>query len=133
MGIRQLFHPSVMVRDASECMASLELLTNPQAALNEMRRVLQPGGRVALTMGAKVSPKMAQRWEKLGWSVWTETDVQHMMSEAGFARVSISYGRWNGNGRLLGALIRFMAGTDEGRLVHATKPDSHHLQDGGGR
>ena len=111
------------------CMASLELFTNPQAALNEMRRVLRPGGRVALTMGAKVSPKMARKCEKLGWSVWTETDVQRMMSEAGFAGVSISYGRWDGNSRLLGALIRFMAGTDEGRFVHATKPGSHYVDD----
>ena len=110
---------------AVTCMASLEEFTAPQAALNEMRRVLRPGGRAALTMGANVGPAAVRKWDRLGWSVWTEADVRRMMSEAGFARVCISYGRWAGDSRLLGLLMRLLAGTDEGRFVHAAKPYAH--------
>lgn len=107
---------------AVTCMGSIELFPRPQEALAEMGRVLRPAGRAVLTMGSTVDPTVRRRAERLGWSVWTEDDVQRLVHQAGFVDLVISYGRWGGSSRLLGLLIRAMAGTDQGRFVRATKP-----------
>lgn len=87
-----------------------------------MCRVLRPGGRAVLTMGSTVDPTVRRRAERLGWWVWTEDDVQRLVHQAGLVELVIAYGRWGGSSRLLGVLIRAMAGTDRGRFVRAVKP-----------
>jgi SAM-dependent methyltransferase len=81
--------------DAVACMGSLEFFPEPQQALNEMHRVLRPGGRAVVTMGSRSDhPKESGTTDAWGTWVWSEADARRMMEDAGFAGVLISYGRW---------------------------------------
>jgi SAM-dependent methyltransferase len=114
---------------AVACMESLELLAEPESVLAEMRRVLRPGGRIAVTMGSRLTPRSVRLWRRQGWWVWSEDDVRRMMRDAGFGDVAMSYRSWAGNIPLLGPVSRVMFGTDEGRFVRATKPQVVHLEE----
>jgi SAM-dependent methyltransferase len=60
--------------DAVVCTASIEYLTQPQAVINEAKRVLRPGGMLVVTMSNRYFPSKAIKlWtqlhpmERMGW------------------------------------------------------------------
>ncbi len=107
------------------CMGSMEAFPDPARALAEMHRVLQPGGRIVVEMGAKVAPRTETHlWRGVTW-VWNEPDTRRLAEEAGFADVVISYARYSssalGSSRFAALANRFV-GMEDLRFVRGLKP-----------
>jgi SAM-dependent methyltransferase len=103
------------------CMGSVEAFPDPGAALAEMYRVLRPGGRSVVTIGAKVAEGTAtHRLMDAVW-VWNEHDARRLVEEAGFDEVAVSYASIRCDSRLGNVANRLM-GQDEVRIVRGVRP-----------
>jgi SAM-dependent methyltransferase len=103
------------------CMGSVEAFPDPAAALAEMHRVLRPGGRIVVSLGAKVADGTeTHRVMDAVW-VWNEDDARRLVEEAGFAEASVSYASIGFDNRL-GNLANRLMGQDEMRIVRGVKP-----------
>ena len=103
------------------CMGSVEAFPDPGSALAEMYRVLRPGGRAVVSLGAKVADG-TETHRVLGavW-VWSEDDARRLVEEAGFAEASVSYAPPGGDSRLAN-LVNRLVGEEEMRIVRGVKP-----------
>lgn len=69
----------------------LKFVPEPHKALQEMRRVLRPGGRAVLTLDADVTdPLRLGKIDAFGQWQWGADDARRMMEEAGFSDVSVT-------------------------------------------
>jgi ubiquinone/menaquinone biosynthesis C-methylase UbiE len=92
-------------------MGSFIAFPKPLETLKEMYRVLQPGGRVVVSVEWNAEDgldhtKEVNRW---GMGLWMEDDIRSMMIEAGFVDVSIAYAQGFKMPKMM--------------LAHAMKPD----------
>ncbi len=66
----------------------VQCFIDPSRALNEMHRVLTPGGRAVVVMqGRARHPGEVDKW---GMPIWTEDEVRQLMADAGFTEVLLS-------------------------------------------
>jgi SAM-dependent methyltransferase len=77
---------------AATCLGSLEYFTDPAAALQEMERVLQPGGRIVVTYGIdETDEDSVKATEWIGLPHPSEAQARKMVEDGGFSLVSITY------------------------------------------
>ena len=102
-------------------MGSFECFPEPEKVLAELYRVLRRGGRAVMNIGESVEPGTpTHRMLDALW-VWSEDDVRHMVEQAGFTDVAMTYGSTAVN-RLDELISKRMGGiAADMRTVHATK------------
>lgn len=70
---------------------SLGCFAEPLQSLQEMHRVLRPGGRMVLSTEFYPEDQAARRvGQKWGLPTWTEAELRKMLDQVGFANVSVS-------------------------------------------
>jgi ubiquinone/menaquinone biosynthesis C-methylase UbiE len=72
---------------------ALKFFPDPDGALQEMHRVLRPGGRAVVTMGeAEEAPAASTEGVMDAWGQWQWSDAaaRQAMEDAGFAEVAVS-------------------------------------------
>jgi len=76
-------------------MGSFIAFPKPLESLNEMHRVLRPGGRVVVSIEWNAEDGLDHTKEvtEYGMWLWTEDDVRAMMQDAGFLGLSITYAK----------------------------------------
>lgn len=75
--------------DAVCCFAALHLFEDPFAALDEMARVLTPGGRIALLTSCRTRTAPARAWDgflgsRLGMRMFERDEITTALAERGF-------------------------------------------------
>jgi SAM-dependent methyltransferase len=78
--------------DAVCCFAALHLFADPFRALDEMARVLTPGGRVALLTSCRTRTPGARAWDgfvgaRLGMRMFERDEITEALTERGFSPV----------------------------------------------
>ena len=79
--------------DAACCFAALHLFPDPYGALDELARVLTPGGRIALLTSCRTRTPPARTWDgivgaRLGIRMFERDEIVDALTERGFAPVS---------------------------------------------
>jgi ubiquinone/menaquinone biosynthesis C-methylase UbiE len=78
--------------DAVCCFAALHLFADPFGALDEMARVLTPGGRIALLTSCRTRTPAARTWDgflgaRLGMRMFEREEITEALAERGFSPV----------------------------------------------
>ena len=96
-------------------MDAFSFFPDPDGFLREAHRVLRPGGRAVLMIGAQMPEGSAPR-TALGHVSRNEDDARRMVEAAGFD-VSMAYRPMGGANPLANLICRRMFGTEQVRLV----------------
>jgi SAM-dependent methyltransferase len=107
---------------AVTCMDAFSFFPDPDGVLREAYRVLRPGGRAVLMIGAQM-PEGSEPRTVLGHVSRNEDDVRRMVEAVRF-EVSMAYRPMGGDNHLANAICRLLFGTDQVRIVTAVKPVS---------
>ena len=75
--------------DAVCCFAALHMMAEPFAALDEMERVLTPGGRIALLTSCRTRTAPARAWDgfvgsRLGMRMFEREEITQALADRGF-------------------------------------------------
>jgi ubiquinone/menaquinone biosynthesis C-methylase UbiE len=75
------------------CMGSFTWFAEPLESLQEMHRVLAPGGRalIGVETNAEDGADHTTESERWGLNIWTEADVRRLMAAGGFEEIAVSY------------------------------------------
>jgi SAM-dependent methyltransferase len=78
--------------DAVCCFAALHMMDEPFVALDEMTRVLTPGGRIAILTSCRTRTAPARAWDgfvggRLGMRMFEREEITSALSERGFSPV----------------------------------------------
>lgn len=88
--------------DKAFSIESLYFWPNPRESLGEVRRLLKPGGRVALAMDISLEGRdvtaIADTAERLSMAVYSRADLERLLSDSGFRVVDVDAAPERGKG-----------------------------------
>jgi SAM-dependent methyltransferase len=111
---------------AVSCNDAFPFFPAPERLLAEVFRVLRPGGRMVVQIGMRWPNGVPKHLPHpvAHFDVADEAAVRKLVEQAGFGKVSISYGKVGGESRVGNWVSRRLGGSDEIRLVGGVKPEA---------
>ncbi len=108
---------------AVTCMDAFTFFPAPERVLGEVFRVLRPGGRMVMQIGADFPNGKPTTMKHPGVKMYDdEAEVRDLLQDAGFVDVGFTYVPVGGDSRAGNFASRMMMATDTERICRAVKP-----------